>query len=79
MWEILTSFDPAVLSVFIAAGLVLNITLAADFLFVLVLGFAAGLFANALRSKVKILNKISAIMFGGSLPNILSIRERIHV
>jgi threonine/homoserine/homoserine lactone efflux protein len=34
-------------------------------LFVLALGFAAGLFADALRAKVKILNKISAIMFGG--------------
>jgi threonine/homoserine/homoserine lactone efflux protein len=34
-------------------------------LFALLLGFAAGLFANALRARVKILNKISAIMFGG--------------
>ena len=35
------------------------------FLFVMVLGMAAGLFANALRTRVKILNKISAIVFGG--------------
>lgn len=35
------------------------------FLFVIVLGCAAGLFANALRTRVKILNKISAIVFGG--------------
>ena len=35
------------------------------FLFAMVLGFAAGLFANALRTRVKILNKISAIVFGG--------------
>ncbi len=34
-------------------------------LFVIVLGCAAGLFANALRTRVKILNKISAIVFGG--------------
>jgi len=34
-------------------------------LFAMVLGFAAGLFANALRVRVKILNKISAIVFGG--------------
>ncbi len=35
------------------------------FMFVMVLGFAAGLLANALRLRVKILNKISAILFGG--------------
>ena len=35
------------------------------FLFVMVLGCAAGLFASALRTRVKILNKISAIVFGG--------------
>ncbi len=41
------------------------------FLFVLVLGLAAGLFANALRARVKILNKISAIMFGGIAAKLL--------
>jgi threonine/homoserine/homoserine lactone efflux protein len=41
------------------------------FLFVLVLGLAAGLFANVLRAKVKILNKISAIMFGGIAAKLL--------
>ncbi len=35
------------------------------FLFVIVLGCASGLFANALRTRVTILNKISAIVFGG--------------
>ena len=35
------------------------------FLFVIVLGCAAGLLANVLRARVKILNKISAILFGG--------------
>ena len=35
------------------------------FMFVMVLGFAAGLLANVLRARVKILNKISAILFGG--------------
>jgi threonine/homoserine/homoserine lactone efflux protein len=35
------------------------------FLFAMTLGFAAGLFANVLRARVKILNKISAIVFGG--------------
>lgn len=35
------------------------------FLFVLCLGAAAGLFANALRARVRILNKITAILLGG--------------
>lgn len=35
------------------------------FCFVMVLGMAAGLFADALRARVKILNKISAMVFGG--------------
>lgn len=35
------------------------------FLFVMALGAFAGLMANQLRSKTRILNKISAIMFGG--------------
>ena len=35
------------------------------FLFVLALGAAAGLFANVLRARVRILNKVTAILFGG--------------
>lgn len=42
MWEVLTSFDPTVLSAFIAAGLLLNITPGADFLFVSASGIAGG-------------------------------------
>ncbi|MEH6359411.1 MAG: LysE family translocator [Amylibacter sp.] len=41
------------------------------FCFVIVLGCAAGLFANALRARVKILNKISAIVFGGLAAKLL--------
>jgi threonine/homoserine/homoserine lactone efflux protein len=41
------------------------------FLFALALGLAAGLFANALRARVKILNKVSAIMFGGIAAKLL--------
>lgn len=41
------------------------------FMFVLALGIASGLFANALRAKVKILNKITAILFGGIAAKLL--------
>lgn len=42
MWEVLTSFDPATLAAFIAAGLLLNITPGADFIFVSASGISGG-------------------------------------
>lgn len=42
MWEVLTGFDPAVLATFIAAGLVLNLTPGADFVFVSASGISGG-------------------------------------
>ncbi len=42
MWEVLTAFDPVVLMAFIAAGLLLNITPGADFVFVSASGIAGG-------------------------------------
>lgn len=42
LWEVLTSFDPALLAAFIAAGLVLNLTPGADFVFVSASGIAGG-------------------------------------
>ncbi|MEO1138307.1 MAG: LysE family translocator [Pseudomonadota bacterium] len=42
MWEVLTGFDPAVLVAFIAAGLLLNITPGADFVFVSASGISGG-------------------------------------
>lgn len=35
------------------------------FVFVMCLGATAGVFANALRARVRVLNKITAILFGG--------------
>ena len=42
MWDVLTGFDPAVLVAFIAAGLLLNITPGADFVFVSASGISGG-------------------------------------
>ena len=42
IWDVLTGFDPAVLVAFIAAGLLLNITPGADFVFVSASGIAGG-------------------------------------
>ncbi len=42
IWETLVGFDPAVLSAFIAAGLLLNITPGADFVFVSASGITGG-------------------------------------
>ena len=42
MWDILTSFDPTILTAFIAAGLLLNLTPGADFLFVSASGISGG-------------------------------------
>ncbi len=42
IWETLTAFEPAVLATFIAAGLLLNITPGADFVFVSASGISGG-------------------------------------
>ncbi|MEL6377133.1 MAG: LysE family transporter, partial [Pseudomonadota bacterium] len=42
MWEVFTSFDPALLSAFVAAGLLLNITPGADFIFITASGMSGG-------------------------------------
>lgn len=42
MWEVITGFDLTVLATFIAAGLLLNITPGADFVFVSANGIAGG-------------------------------------
>ncbi|MEM8776299.1 MAG: LysE family translocator [Pseudomonadota bacterium] len=42
MWEVLTGFDQAVLVAFIAAGLLLNITPGADFVFISASGISGG-------------------------------------
>lgn len=42
MWEVLTGFDPALLVAFIGAGLLLNITPGADFVFVSASGISGG-------------------------------------
>ncbi|WGI22331.1 LysE family translocator [Amylibacter sp. IMCC11727] len=42
MWDVLTNFDPAVLIAFIGAGLLLNITPGADFVFVSASGISGG-------------------------------------
>ncbi|MFU1477890.1 LysE family translocator [Roseovarius sp. C7] len=42
MWELLTGFDPALLLAFIGAGLLLNLTPGADFMFVSASGIAGG-------------------------------------
>ncbi len=78
MAGVLFGFDPALLAAFVpqltdpaigpiwAQILVLGAILQfLGFLLVPVLGAAAGLFADALRAKVKALNKVTAILFGG--------------
>ncbi|EAP77502.1 LysE family translocator [Roseovarius nubinhibens] len=42
MWDILTGFDPALLWAFVGAGLLLNLTPGADFMFVSASGIAGG-------------------------------------
>ena len=42
MWEVITGFDPALLAAFVAAGLLLNLTPGADFVFVSASGIAGG-------------------------------------
>lgn len=41
-WDVITGFDPAVLTAFIAAGLLLNITPGADFVFISTSGIQGG-------------------------------------
>jgi threonine/homoserine/homoserine lactone efflux protein len=42
IWEVLTGFDPALLAAFISAGLLLNITPGADFVFISASGMRGG-------------------------------------
>lgn len=42
MWDVLTGFDPGLLAAFMAAGLLLNITPGADFVFVSASGIGGG-------------------------------------
>jgi threonine/homoserine/homoserine lactone efflux protein len=42
MWQVLTGFDPTLLAAFIGAGLLLNITPGADFVFVSACGISGG-------------------------------------
>ncbi len=42
MWDVLTGFDPAVLLAFIGAGLLLNLTPGADFVFISASGISGG-------------------------------------
>ncbi len=57
--------DPTIGPVWIQIILLGAIFAFNGFLFVLCLGAAAGYFADALRARVTILNKITAILFGG--------------
>ena len=42
MWEVLTSFDPALLAAFVAAGLLLNLTPGVDFVYITGSGLSGG-------------------------------------
>ncbi|MEO0772553.1 MAG: LysE family translocator [Pseudomonadota bacterium] len=42
MWEVITGFDPAMLAAFIGAGLLLNLTPGADFIFISASGVRGG-------------------------------------
>ena len=42
IWDVLTGFDPALLTAFVVAGLILNFTPGADFLFITASGVQAG-------------------------------------
>ena len=42
MWEILWGFEPALITGFVIAGLILNLTLGADFLFIMSSGISGG-------------------------------------
>ncbi len=57
--------DPAIGPIWMQILVLGMIFLLFGFAFSLSLGAAAGVFSNALRTRVKILNKITAIMFGG--------------
>jgi threonine/homoserine/homoserine lactone efflux protein len=57
--------DPAIGVVWMQILILGGIFLINGFLFVLVLGTTAGLFSEFLRARVRVLNKITAILFGG--------------
>ena len=57
--------DPAIGPIWMQILILGAIFLLFGFAFSLSLGVAAGVFSNALRTRVKILNKITAILFGG--------------
>ena len=57
--------DPAIGPVWMQILILGAIFMLFGFAFSLSLGAAAGVFSNALRSRVKILNKITALLFGG--------------
>ena len=42
MWEILWGFEPALITGFVIAGLILNLTPGADFLFIMSSGLSGG-------------------------------------
>ena len=72
--DVIIGFDLALLPGFILAGLILNITLGVNFIFISTsrisggprLGMVtSGYLANALRACVGVLNKLTAILFGG--------------
>jgi hypothetical protein len=72
--DVIMGFELALLLGFILAGLILNITLVADFIFISTSEISggprpgmvtSGYLANALRACVGVLNKLTAILFGG--------------
>jgi len=68
IWDVIIGFEPAILVGFILTGLILNITLGADFIFISAREISGGPRigkAAALRERVGFLNKLTAILFGG--------------
>ncbi|MGB0797985.1 MAG: LysE family translocator [Planktomarina sp.] len=57
--------DPAIGPVWMQILILGGIFLIQGYLFTMCLGAAAGFFADALRARVRFLNKVSAILFGG--------------
>ncbi len=68
IWDGIIRFGPDLLLGFILAGLTLNVTPGADFIFISARGIFGGPrigTAAALRERVGFLNKLTAILFGG--------------
>jgi threonine/homoserine/homoserine lactone efflux protein len=68
IWDVTIGFEPALLVEFILAGLILNLTLGANFIFISESGISRAPrigTAAALRARVGFLNKLTAILFGG--------------